>query len=238
MSETANTTATETPEVEEQKPQTRTVEGITETRIECAIPLYEMIANPEWKEGSDAPKKVQKFRESLALNLFTLGAFYPELAEVPFNVTFTELPDGNWTASINYKDSKLDYMQDALTARQISAAKGRNTAGNEPAATVEELVSGGSRTGIKTLIRQFRDAATSYLVEKGNKPGLVKKKVKWFDLEQLEGAAQAKKDMALAYLQKFAELEGFQEHKAAIDRLIEEASKAEDEEETAGELEL
>lgn len=137
---------------------------------------------------------------------FTLQSVIPEFS-VGYALVEKEIGEGDDKKTVViavYEDGKLNYCQEALTAKIEAAAKGRINGGNEPYATLEEILETTGGGQYKKLVSEFKQAMVAYLQALEIPEALQAAVVKLLEPEVLKATSAANKGKVDKLVEGFA----------------------------------
>lgn len=177
----------------------------------------------------------RKFARNVDYTGFTLQAILPDFS-IPYALIEKEIGEGDEKKTVvvpQYEDSKLNYLQEGLTARVEAAAKGRVNAGNEPYATLEEILESTGGGQYRKLASEFKAAMVAYMVARGDSEALQAAVAKLLEPDVLRATSETNKGKIVALVDAFGEANP--EHAAKYASVIKRVKEAA---ESAKELDL
>lgn len=122
-----------------------------------------------------------------------------------------------------YEDAQLNYLQEGLTARVEAAAKGRVNGGNEPYATLTEILETTGGGQYRKLASEFKAAMVAFMGAKGIAENLQAAVVKLLEPDVLRATNAGNKGKVASLVDGFAEAnpEYGTKYQSVIKRVIE-----------------
>ena len=159
---------------------------------------------------------------------FCLNAIIPGF-DVPY--ALVEKTSGEGENAIKsvipvYEDAQLNYLQEGLTARIEAAAKGRVNGGNEPYATLTEILETTGGGQYRKLASEFKAAMVAYMAAKGIPDNLQAAVVKLLEPDVLRATNVGNKGKVLGLVEGFSEAnpEYATKYQSVIKRVVEAAA--------------
>lgn len=149
----------------------------------------------------------RKFAKNVDYVGFTLQAILPSF-EVPYALVEKEIGEGSEKKTVvvpQYEDSKVNYLQEALTAKVEAAAKGRINGGNEPYSTLEEILESTGGGQYRKLASEFKAAMVAYMQAREDSEALQAAVVKLLEPDVLRATSEGNKGKIAALVDAFSE---------------------------------
>ena len=151
--------------------------------------------------------KKRVFDRNVAYTGFTLQAIMPDFP-VPYALQEKEIGEGEAKQTVVipvYEDSKVNYLQESLTARIEAAGKGRINSGNEPYSTLEEILESTGGGQYRKLQSEFKAAMVAYMQAREDSEALQAAVVKLLEPDVLRATSEANKGKIGALVDSFSE---------------------------------
>lgn len=172
------------------------------------------------REEQSNGKKKQVWKQNADFTAFTLAAFIPGF-DLPYGLESIELGDKKEQVSrVKYADEKVQFVYESVLARVEAAAKAKIAAGNEPAETLEDLLSATRGGQYMADAKAVREAVTAYLLSKGNSEAQAAAVVSKMDTRVLKSADEATRKTIALVLTKVSEAVDLSAYQSVVDNII------------------